>query len=1106
MVDLSKEKVLLSGCAMEGALTFVQKSIYCLILNYILNAMRSFLILCFLFLMCGFTVQAQVKVQGLVRLASDKEPIAGATVLIKGMNTGTVTDMEGRFSLTLNTVPTTLSVSFLGMKTKEVKVISSTPVNLDILLEEDQTQIDEVVVIGYGTVRKSDLTGSVSTMKGSDVGNAHMLSLDQSMAGRMAGVNITNTSGEPGAGISIQIRGTGSINSDSEPLYVIDGAPITKDAGTGVGNIDGLSSAVVNPLSSINPNDIHSIEILKDASATAIYGSRGANGVVLITTKSGMVGKPVVTFGASVGFSNVSKKIDVLNGTDYLNYMAHERKDNTYIEKYDSLMNTPSQNWQDALFKTAITQDYNVGVRGGTENTKYALSAAYTDQQGTVDNSGFNRFTIRSRIDQNIGKRMKVGVNLSYAAFTQDGVPSGGSKDAGADVFQQALTYRPVNYRSNETDLAESGELSDDYNMQSNPKDYVQQVRNTLNNTRMIINTYAEYEFMKGLLFKTSYNLDDTKTDKNIFYPASIAAGAATNGRGTNAWAKRRNWSWENLLTYSTVIHKDHSINAILGYTMEKQTGRNFSIETRDYMDVFASLPGGNVGHGLSTMAPVVSEFSSTLVSYLGRINYSYKGKYLFTASVRSDGSSKFPKGKKFSYFPSVALAWNMKKESFMKSLEAIEDLKLRLSYGRTGNQGIPPYSSQEVYANVYYSFNQSGGMKPSSVLKPGIIVQSIANPDLTWETTEQYNVGLDLGLLRNRITLSVDAYFKKTFDLLLSKPLDYSMGFATMMYNSGSLENKGLEFVLNTVNVSHRNFSWTSSFNLSFNRNKVLDLGDNAALTFNGGNLYNEAFILQPGQPVGTMYGFIYDGVYTYADYKNFYIDQDPSKGLVSKEQCTAIYERIKGGAEKAVLMDGQPKYAGGVPLPGSAKFRDIVGEDNNVTPEDRTYIGNSAPKFFGGFVNKFEFKGFDINLFMQFSYGNKFLVANYFPLQGYDTRNILQDIYDNAWRPYRDSNIWPDYTIDSYKSVASSMVVEDGSYLKIKDLTIGYTFPTQWLNSIGISKARIYLTGQNLFTFTKFKWYDPEVASNNPIMGGFYRFTYPSSRTIITGISLSF
>ena len=1058
--------------------------------------------LCCLLLVSGMITQAQTLIKGTV-FDQDRNPLTGATVRVKGMNEGSIADLNGDFTVRCKSLPATVEISFIGMAPKNIVVRSERELPLKVILEEMQNEIDEVVVIGYGAVRKSDLTGSVASVKGKDINESRMLSFDQAMAGRMAGVNITNTGGEPGAGISIQIRGVGSINSDSDPLYVIDGAPISKDAGTELGNI-AVSSAIFNPLASLNPSDIQSIEVLKDASATAIYGSRGANGVVLITTKSGMEGKPRVSFSTYVGVGQVSKKIDMLEGQDYLDYMAYEREDADYVAKYDSLSNAPFHNWQDELYKNSITQEYNIGVRGGTKTTKYALSAAYTDQQGLVDNSGFDRFTLRARVDQNIGKSAKVGVNMTYAKMGQDGIPSGGSKDTGADVFQQVLSYRPANVRSN---FDENGDLSGDYNLQTNPKDYIAQVKNRLDNMRFTATTYAQYEFIKGLLFKTSYNINTTYTDKNIFYPPTVAAGASTNGRGINTWAKRFNWSWENILTYDVKLNKNHSLNAMVGYTMEAQNGRNFSIEANDYPEAFLGLEGGNVGFGLLTSAPTVSDFRSTLISYLGRINYSYKGKYLLTASIRSDGSSKFPKGSKFAYFPSAAVAWNIHKESFMQPVKnVISDLKLRFSYGRTGNQSIPNYSSQSVYQDVYYTFNEAGGLNPSSIMVPGIGVTSIANPKLTWETTEQYNGGIDLSFFRQRLSVSIDAYYKKTFDLLLKRPLDFSTGFATMMFNSGSLENKGIELVINSINFSTKDFTWTTAFNISFNRNKVLNLGKNAQLTFSAGNVYNEAFILEPGHAVGTMYGYVYDGVYQYKDYKNFYVNNDPAQGMRSSTECQEIYNRAKAGQEKLELMDGQPKYAGDVPLPGSAKFRDIVGDDGNVTSEDRTYIGNSEPKFQGGFVNKFNYKGFDLSVFMQFSYGNKMFVTNYFALQGYNSRNMRKDIYDNAWRPYRESNAWPDYMIDSYKTVPSGLYIEDGSYLKIKDITLGYTLPTQWLGKLGIAGARIYVTGQNLFTFTDFKWYDPEIASSSPITGGMYKFVYPSSRTFITGLSIDF
>lgn len=1059
-----------------------------------------------LLLIWNVIVNAQVKVTGTVYSKQDREILIGATVVEAETTNGSVTDLNGKFSINCSRLPVTLKVDYMGMDSKLVLVKSKTEIPLKIYLEETANEIDEVVVIGYGTVRKSDLTGSVSSMKGSDIGNSHMLSLEQAMAGKMAGVNIVNTSGEPGAGISITIRGTGSINSDSEPLYVIDGAPMSKDIGSEVGNPNGLSSSVFNPLSSLNPNDIQSIEVLKDASATAIYGSRGANGVVLITTKSGMEGKPVVSFSTYVGVGNVSKKIDMLQGAEYLDYMAHERQDEAYIQKYDSLQSTPFYDWQDYLFKSSITQEYNIGVRGGGKTTRYSMSAAYTDQSGLVDNSGFDRFTLRSRIDQNIGTKAKMGVNINFSKTSQDGVPSGGSKDTGADVFQQVLSYRPANVRFNDKDILDSGDLTDDYNLQTNPYDYVTTVQNRLNTVRTNANLYLQYDIIKGLQFKTYYNVDMVNTNKEIFFGPNIAAGASKHGIGVNSWAKRYNWSWENILTYNKVYKKDHSFNAMVGYTMERNNGRNFSIETWDYPDAYVDLIGGNVGLGLNIQAPSVKEYTTSLVSYLGRVNYAYKSKYLFTASVRADGSSKFPKGNKFSYFPSAAVAWNVHREDFMKSLKNLDELKLRFSYGRTGNQGIAAYSSLSTYANVYYSFNTVSGIRPASGLKPGIATSSIANPDLTWETTEQFNAGFDVSLFKRRLSLSVDAYYKKTFDLLLAKPLEYTTGFSTMMYNSGSLENKGIEFVLNSINVSNKDFSWTSSLNMSFNRNKVLNLGENSALTFNANNVYSEAFILKPGQPVGTMYGFIYDGVYQYKDYKNFYKNNDPAQGLLSLEQCQEIYDRAKNGEETLVLMDGQPKYANDVPLPGSAKFRDVVGDDNNITTDDRTYIGNSEPKFTGGFTNKFNYKGFDLNIFLSFSYGGKLFVTNYFPVSGYNNRNILKQIYDDAWRPYRDSNKWPDYTIDSYKNLSSSLFVEDGSYLKIKDVTLGYTLPSAWLKKANINKVRIYVTGQNLFTFTKFNWYDPEVTSNNPITAGKYHFVYPSSRTFITGLSIDF
>lgn len=1068
--------------------------------------MKNLTLLLFTFVLGGYSLQAQNVVKGSVVSAETGTPLPGASVIVKGTTTGTTTGANGTFSINIKKVPATLIFSFFGLETREISIGKAVD-NLKVSLAEQTTKMDEVVVIGYGSVRKSDLTGSVGTIKREEVTNSRMLSVDQALSGKIAGVNIMDTGGEPGAGISINIRGVGSISSEgNEPLYVIDGAPMYRDAGLNVGNTFGVSSATLNPLSSLNPADIESIEVLKDASATAIYGSRGANGVVLITTRSGREGAPRINFSAFGGVSSVSKTIPVLNGQEYLNYQAFDRRTQEYIDNYNKYSQEKGHNWQDELFKTGYKQEYSIGIDGGSKQTKYSFGAGYTDQHGLVKNSDYTRITARGRIDQNIGKWIKAGVNLSYARFTQYGTASEGGKDSNADVFQQMLSFRPIN-----TDLQQSDSGGDDLDqdaggVQSNPIAYLDNAKLRTYNSRFLGIGYVQLKLAKGLDFKSSFNYGETTTRTETFFPANISGGSSFNGRGSNGYAQRYNWSWENILTYNVKFNRKHSLNLMAGFTKEYQWARNMSEETRDYPSPFDKLDGVNIGNGLSVMSPKVDESFSAMISYLGRVNYSYDNRYLLTASIRSDGSSKFPKGKKFSYFPSVAFAWKISNEKFMQSVGSISELKLRLSYGMTGNQGIPPFRSQSRYSAVFYTFNENGGLSPISNLISGIGITSMENENLTWETTHQYNAGFDIGLFNNRLQLTADVYYKKTLDLLIDKPVPYLTGYTTIMANSGSLENKGLELTLNTVNVSTKNFQWTTSFNISFNRNKILDLGSSGMLSYVA-NFYDEAFVLAPGQPVGTMYGYQCDGVYRYRDYKNFYVDNDPAKGMRPRYEWQAIYDDIvKNKNGEFELVDGVPTFSGEVPIPGSPKYRNITRGDNNVNEEDRTFIGHSDPKFYGGFINKFQFKGFDLNVFFQYSVGNDFFVASYFPLSGTGNRNILKSIWDNAWRPWRDDGSWPDYTNDSYRQTSSSLWIEDGSYLKLKELTLGYTIPTRITGRFGISNLRVFVTGQNLFTWTNFSWYDPEVANNNAIFGGLYRFKYPSSRTFLFGINLGF
>ena len=1063
---------------------------------------KFFLLFLSMTLACSIPAIAQSGVGGTVA-DTDGQILPGASVVIKGSAKGTVADENGNFHLDTDEFPLTLEVSYLGFITEEVTVNAENN-NLKIELRYDTNYMDEVVVIGYGTVKKSDLTGSVASVGRDDVTNARMLSIDQALAGKIAGVNILNTGGEPGAGISINIRGVGSVSSEgNEPLYVIDGAVIYRDAGLNVGS-NSISGSVLNPLSTLNPADIESIEVLKDASATAIYGSRGANGVVLITTRSGREGRPRVNFSAFGGISTVSKTIPVLNGKDYLNYQAFDRNDPTYVQNYEKFSQEAGHNWQDELFKNGYRQEYNLSVDGGTKTTKYSFGVGYSNQTGLVKNSDYQRFTVRGRVDQDISSWLKAGINLSYARFNQDGTSSEGGKDSNADVFQQILSYRPIN-----TDLDRNDEEGDDAqeSVQSNPKSYLDYAKLRTFSSRFIGIAYLQFKIAKGLSFKMSFNYGETNTRTENFYPANISGGSATNGRGTNGYASRYNWSWDNILTYNVKLGKRHNLDLMAGYTMEYQWARNFSLETQNYPSPFDKLEGVNIGNGLDVMAPKVDESYSSMISWLGRINYNYADRYLLTATIRADGSSKFPDGRKYSVFPSVAFAWKISNERFMRSARGvISDMKLRLSYGMTGNQGIPAFRSQSRYSPVFYTFNESGTLSPISNIISGIGITSMENSDLTWETTHQYNVGLDLGFFSNRIQLTADAYYKKTVDMLIEKPVPFLTGYTTTMSNSGSLENKGLELTLHTVNFSKKNFEWTTDFNISFNRNRILDLGTSGMLTYVA-NFYDEAFALAPGQPVGVMYGYQCDGVYSYRDYKNFYIDNDPSKGMLPEYEWQSIYDDIvKNKNGQFELVDGVPTFAGEVPLPGSPKYRNMTKGDNNVNEEDRTFIGRSDPKFYGSFTNKFIFYGVDISVFFQYNVGNDFFVASYFPLSGTGNRNILKSIWENAWRPWNNDGTWPDYTIDSYRQTSSSLWIEDGSYLKLKDVTIGYSLPSKITDKMKINSLRFFITGQNLFTWTNFSWYDPEVASNNAIFGGLYRFKYPSSRTFLIGVTLGF
>jgi len=1077
-----------------------------------------------IFLLCAVSLWAQTgqtsqaPLKGTVFSASTSEALFGVAVTVKGDKTvGTTTSAQGTFSLNVAHFPATVVFSLPGYAPKEVDLpqFQST---LNVNLEDISSNLDEVVIVGYGAVKKSDLTGSVASMKGTDVAAANTISFDEAMMGKIAGVNIVSNSGEPGAGLSINIRGIGSVNADTEPLYVIDGAPVLRDAGSYEGGFSMASGASVNPLSGLNPNDIQSIDILKDASATAIYGSRGSNGVVLITTKSGSVGAPKVTFDAHWGVNAVSKKIKVLSGTDFINAMANDFGVATYVSNYQSILQEPMHDWQNEILRVGPQKEYSVGVSGGTKQTTYSISAGYSNIDGLVRNSDYTRWTARARIDQDISKKVKAGVNILFSNFFQNGAVSGGGADTGADVFQQMLRYRPVHVQFNaSTDLS-----TDTADPQSNPIDYVNEARISTGNTRTNVNTYVQYTIIPNLLFKSSFSYMITNTKNYQLFPKNLAAARAQNGRGMMGTADRSSWTWENIATYEVPMPKDHTLNVMGGYTMEKYMTNGFSQQYQDLPDQIENQGLADFSSANLILSPTISNTSYQLMSFLGRVNYSFKDRYLLTASIRADGSSKFPVNKKWGYYPSAAFAWKIDRESFLSHVREISQLKLRLSWGLTGNQSIPPYSSQALYTPLYYSFNTLTGTtynpyNPTATLRYGLAQTSYSKPELTWEHTTQYNAGLDLGVLNNRISFTFDAYYKKTSDLLLNANLPPSYGYDNGTTNRGALENKGIEFSISSANITKKRFSWTTVFNISFNRNKVLD--DGGMPMYFGNGQFPDAFVLQKGYPVGSIYGYHYTGVYTYSDYKNFYIDNDPSKGMRPKSEWYAIYHHIwvDNNQGEAQLLDGEATWAGNVPQIGFPKFQNVSPEAGtpNITPDDRRVIGKSDPDFYGGFTNKFTLGNFDLNIFMQFSYGNQFFCSTY----GYTTgrgntaaggggvgNNILYSVWNESWRPYRDSQAWPDMTNGNIFLLNSDLYVKDGSYLKFKNVTLGYTFSSKLMSKIGVKSLRLYASVQNLWTFTSFPWFDPETSNSQPLTAGMYNFKYPSSRTFLGGLSATF
>lgn len=1011
------------------------------------------------------------------------EELPGVSVKVKGANTGTITGIDGTFAIKANE-SSVLQFSFVGYKNQSVSVGKQS--TIQITMEEEAQSLSEVVVVavGYGDVRRRDLTGSIGKANMDDLTKVPVTNIAESLGGRIAGVQVSSTDGGLGDNFNITIRGAGSLTQSTAPLFVIDGFP-QEDAQMG----------------SLNPNDIESVNVLKDASATAIYGSRGANGVVIITTKKGKSGKPSITYNGNMSVGVVGKTIDMMNGYQFAllqqEVMATEDFEDLYLQNgntLESFKTMKSYDWQDEIFRTAISHSHHVLMNGQHADLRYSASLSYSDQEGIIINSDMSRYQGRVNLSQRLNKRLKVDFNANYASTVQNGPTASTTTTSLSSAFMYSVwAYRPVSPSG--SDLMEElydGDvnMTEDYRFNPVLSARNEYRRKTTNNLQA--NASVEYELIDKLKLKVAggYTARDYKNEE--FNGSKTRTGNShpsnSQSKGINAKlaeVENRSYLNENTLTYQLNKQK-HNLSLLGGLTFQKNTSYSHSIVAEHITNESFGMSGLDKGSSVPVVTSAKGE--NTLMSYLARANYNFDSKYYLTASYRADGSSKFPKDNRWGSFWSGSVAWAFSREAFVKeNAEWLSNGKLRVSWGQTGNNrvGNYDYMAHLITNTDMYKYPWGGNFNT------GYVLSSMANQKLKWETTEQFDLGIDLGFLNDRINLTMDYYIKTTKDLLLSADIPASSGFSNATLNVGELQNKGLEITLETMNIKTKDFSWSSSFNIAFNSNKIrsLNSGQEQMTSFvNWDNKYKNmpAYISKVGSPAGQMYGFIYEGTYKVED---FNVSTDAN------------------GNKTYTLKEGVPYYSD-VCQPGDPKYKNIDDSDNIINDNDKTAIGNGHPKHIGGFNNNFTYKNFDLNIFLQWSYGNDILNANrmvYENPAGRKNTNMFAS-YVNRWTENNPTSNMPRAKAVG-SEVYSSLYVEDGSFLKLKNISLGYTLPTNALRALRLSTARIFVSAENIATFTSYSGPDPEVSTRHSVLTpGFDWSAYPRSFNASFGVNLTF
>ncbi|MDR3142142.1 MAG: TonB-dependent receptor [Tannerellaceae bacterium] len=1005
-----------------------------------------------------FTGFAQTAITGTVRDAAG-ETVIGANVVEKGTRNSTVTDVNGNFSLTVasNAV---LQVSYLGYATQEVSAASAVGGRLTITLVEDAKALDEVVVIGYGTIRKSDITGSISSVKVDELKEGAATSIDQMLLGKSAGVNVVQNSGEPGGGFSINIRGASSINAGVSPLYVIDGIPIDNSRVIGQGSIVGFNSNRTprNPMSSINPADIESIEILKDASATAIYGSRGANGVILVTTRGGSSERMSVSYSGSIGIQTPERKLNLLNAADYkriLNDIIDKGGADASSRVDDIANNGAGTDWQDEVTRSAITQEHQLSFSGGNSKVLYYASLNYVNQDGIVKNSNFERWGGRLNLKTGISTKLTLGMNITGSYIKNQFVPNGYGINNNAGALYSAYNFDPtLSVMSEDGTYTTSAILTLD-----NPVAILEGMRSHSDSYRFLTSAYGEYHITKDLFAKLSVGADFLNENRKNFISSIAEYGRELGGVGSNQNGEKSNYIVEGTLNYNKTI-KQHSFGAMFGLSYQQFSNTNMNMRSASFPD--ESLGADNLAAGAQTTYIISNSATGhKLASYIGRVNYSLNDRYLLTATFRADGSSRFGKNNRFGYFPSAALAWKLSNESFMQNIRAITSMKLRASWGCTGNQDIGNYPSLSTYSSG------SAGIWGNEKVN-GIQPTKMPNADLKWEMTEQFNIGLDFGFFNNRINGSVDYFWKKTTDMLLELPVDQTTGYSSKLSNIGRIDNHGFELFMNTANVHVGDFKWTSDVTFSAITNEVIDLGSVDEIIIGAGYTHVEQVaIRKPGYPLNAYYGWEVAGVWQEND--------DFSK---MKEAYT----------------------------PGDLKYVDQNG-DGYINDKDRVVLGDSFPDFSWSFGNNFSYKNLELFVFFDGIQGvdmlNGNLIDNYFPLSF--RRNKLSELYLNRWTPENPTNEYPSFVtpLAQGRRVVNSRTVSDASYIRLRTIRLSYTFPKL---SKHIRSLQVYVTAENVHVFTDYIGIDPTLNSNSDVNFRMDFNTYPSARTIMLGVKLDF